>query len=145
MRKASSFRDESIALDVDGVSNAQRYSSDTQRRPYSYSSAATSPPAELRKRSQQLKKLLDIPIADKRKEKYSRGTKRRYGHGHSFAQVWCPAWGRFSIKDVLGILLGLTGAILLTLCLTGASSNSVRNIYFAKIYDKDGSPGEAIF
>lgn len=144
MQTGTSLKGESIALDVDGTSNSHRPSADTYRRQYSYSSGPTSATGDERKRSLRSRRQTEMSFfSPKEQERYR--TRRKHLLGYSKAQIWCPAWESFSVKDSLGVLLGIGGIIILLLCLLGATSSSVRGIYFARVYDRDGSPGEARF
>lgn len=141
MRTGSSLRGDSIALDVDGANNANRLSTDSYKRQFSLSSA----PEEARKRSNRSWRhtAMSISSGKDEKDRYRTGRKRKIGYAK--AQMWCPAWGSFSIKDTIGVLLALAGIMLLLLILVGATSNSISGIYYARVYNRDGSPGEARF
>jgi hypothetical protein len=86
---------------------------------------------------------MSISSGKDEKDRYRTGRKRKIGYAK--AQMWCPAWGSFSIKDTIGVLLALAGIMLLLLILVGATSNSISGIYYARVYNRDGSPGEARF
>jgi hypothetical protein len=141
MRRSTSRDDyDSIALDVDESNRMRKLSGDNLSRRLSYSSTANSTAARLRKRSQQYRKSMD---SQNQKGEKKRG--RRHFRNTGFIKTWLPSLYNLNNKDLLGIILGLCGITLLILCLVGAKYNSVSSIYFARIYPKNGSPGEARF
>jgi hypothetical protein len=141
MRRSTSRDDyDSIALDVDDSNAMRKSSGDNLSRHLSYSSAANSTAAKLKRRSQLYRKSID---SQNLKGERKRG--RRHLRDTGFANMWLPSLNNLNTKDLLGIALALCGITLLILCLVGAKYNSVRNIYFARMYPRDGTPGEARF
>ncbi|KAJ2960613.1 hypothetical protein NQZ79_g4071 [Umbelopsis isabellina] len=141
MRRSTSRDDyDSVALDVDDSNGMRKSSGDTLSRRLSYSSAANSTAGKLKRRSQLYRKSIDSPNL---KGERKRG--RRHLRDTGFANMWLPSLNNLNTKDLLGIALALCGITLLILCLIGAKYNSVRNIYFARMYSREGTPGEARF
>lgn len=141
MRRSTSRDDyDSVALDVDDANGMRKLSGDNLSRRLSYTSAANSTGAKLKRRSQLYRKGMDSPNLKGEKK---RG--RRRLRDTKLANMWMPSLNNLDTKDLLGITLALCGITLLILCLVGAKNNSVRNIYFARMYPRDGTPGEARF
>jgi hypothetical protein len=72
-------------------------------------------------------------------------SRKRIKMSLSRLEDWIPDWRRFTLKDIFGLIFALAAAILTLLCLTGATSNATSNVYFARVYNRDGSMGEARF
>ncbi|KAH8555444.1 hypothetical protein BGW37DRAFT_516368 [Umbelopsis sp. PMI_123] len=139
------MRVDSVALDVDGFGQRHRMSGDDIHRQYSYASTAPTAPEDSRRRSQHPRRSTVMSTNSNKDDKNKFRTKGKSSMRFSSIQYWIPSWRQFSTKDAFGVLLAVIGIILTGLCLTGATSYSVRNIYFAKVYSKLGDVGEARF
>jgi hypothetical protein len=139
------MRVDSVALDVDGPGQKIKPSADELHRQYSYASTAPSAPEEARRRSTHPRRSTLMSMNSSKDDKNKLRARKRSKTRLSSVEYWIPEWSRFSIKDTFGILFALAGAILTLICLTGATSNSVSSVYFARVYNRDGGVGEARF
>ncbi|KAI8576182.1 hypothetical protein K450DRAFT_258017 [Umbelopsis ramanniana AG] len=145
MQRTSSMRVDSVALDVDGPGQIHRLSGDELQRQYSYASTAPSAPEEPRRRSTHPRRSTLMSLNSNKDDKNKLRARKRSKARLAKAEDWIPEWRRFSIKDTFGIIFALAGAILTLMCLTSATSSSMSNVYFARVYKRDGGVGEARF
>ncbi|KAG2187516.1 hypothetical protein INT44_005205 [Umbelopsis vinacea] len=139
------MRVDSVALDVDGPGPKHKPSGDELHRQYSYASTAPSAPEEPRRRSIHPRRSTLMSTNSNKEDKNKLRAKMKNKTRLANIGDWIPDWRRFSIKDIVGIILALAGAILTLLCLTGATSNSTSSVYFARVYKREGGVGEARF
>lgn len=145
MQRTSSQRIDSVALDVDGPGKKHKLAGDELHRQYSYASTAPSAPKEARRRSTHPRRSTLMSMNSNKDDKNKIRSRKRIKMSLSRLEDWIPDWRRFTLKDIFGLIFALAAAILTLLCLTGATSNATSNVYFARVYNRDGSMGEARF
>lgn len=145
MQRTSSQRIDSVALDVDGPGKKHKLAGDELHRQYSYASTAPSAPEEARRRSTHPRRSTLMSMNSNKDDKNKLRSRKRSKMSLSRLEDWIPDWRRLTTKDIFGLIFALAAVILTLLCLTGATSNSMSNIYFARVYNRDGNLGEARF